>query len=334
MLLRSCLFTFLLLPGAALANDTMAELKTGGLSYVQTLDVEMVKEDLFISREESPEWITFSATPPASRFSGIVAFPMPDITGSPEGNIAMGDVQADNFLGFSAEQDGEPVKVELQQRAIANTLDVTDDLVRQGVPLLPFADATADALARLDAGVAQDFKERGVLFDYSYDDGSGMKDHRTPLWTLRSAYWWKAVFAPGRDIHVSHRYKPSVGGTVAVTMLEDGKPQGERFNEYKARYCIDDSFVKAVQKLPPPGDDGSTLYTEAWISYILTTGNNWGGPIKSFTLTVDKGDPRNLISFCGAGVTKAGPATFQMKAEDFYPEKDLEILILQQAPDE
>lgn len=333
MLLRSCFFAFLLLPGAALANDTMAELKTGGLSYVQTLDVEMVKEDLFISHEEVRVDYIFRNTT-GEPVSGIVAFPMPDITGSPEGNIAMGDVQADNFLGFSAAQDGEPVKVDLQQRAIANNLDVTDDLVQQGVPLLPFADATADALARLDANAAEDFKERGVLFNNSYDDGSGMKDHRTPLWTLRSAYWWKATFAPGRDIHVSHRYKPSVGGTVAVTMLEDGKPQGERFEEYKARYCIDDSFVKAAQKLPPPGDDGSTLYTEAWISYILTTGNNWGGPIKSFALTVDKGDPRNLISFCGTGITKTGPTTFQMKAEDFYPGKDLEILILQRTPDE
>jgi hypothetical protein len=81
MLLRSCLFAFLLLPGAALANDTMAELKTGGLSYVQTLDVEMVKEDLFISREEVRVDYIFRNTT-GKPVSGIVAFPMPDITGS------------------------------------------------------------------------------------------------------------------------------------------------------------------------------------------------------------------------------------------------------------
>ncbi len=333
MFLRSCLFAIALLPGAALANDTMADLKTGGLSYVQTLDIEMVKEDLFISREEIRVDYIFRNTTDKP-VSGIVAFPMPDITGSPESNIAMSDMQADNFLGFSVTQDGEPIKVQLQQRAIANSLDVTDDLAEQEVPLLPFADATAEALADLDDAVAADFVERGILFNYAYDDGNGMQDHRTPLWTLRSAYWWKATFPPGRDIHVSHRYKPSVGGTVAVTLLEDGKPQGERFEEYKARYCIDDSFVKATQKLPPPSDDGRATYTEAWISYILTTGNNWGGPIKSFTLTVDKGDPANLISFCGKGVKKTGPTTFQMSAEDFYPEKDLDILILQRAQDE
>ncbi|HTO32911.1 MAG TPA: DUF4424 domain-containing protein [Pararhizobium sp.] len=328
-----CLLAIALLPSAALANDTMADLKTGGLTYVQTLDVEMVKEDLFISRDEVRVDYVFRNTTDKP-VSGIVAFPMPDITGGMNENIAMDDMQADNFLGFSVTQDGEPVNVELEQRAIANSLDVTDALQEQDVPLLPFADATAEALADLDDDVATDFKERGMLFNDVYDDGDGMKEHRTPIWTLRSAYWWKATFPPGRDIHVSHRYKPSVGGTVAVTFLDEGKPQGERFEDYKARYCIDDAFVKATQKLPPPSDDGQTLYTEAWISYILTTGNNWGGPIKSFTLTVDKGDPRNLISFCSTGVKKTGPTTFRMMAEDFSPQKDLEILILQHRPDE
>ena len=107
MFLRSCLFAVALLPGAALANDTMAELKTGGLSYVQTLDIEMVKEDLFISRDEIRVDYIFRNTTDKP-VSGIVAFPMPDITGGPEGNIAMADMQADNFLGFSVTQDGEP----------------------------------------------------------------------------------------------------------------------------------------------------------------------------------------------------------------------------------
>ena len=61
---------------------------------------------------------------------------------------------------------------------------------------------------------------------------------------------------------------------------------------------------------------------------MLTTGANWGGPIKDFTLTIDKGAPENLVSFCGEGVKKIGPTTFEMKATDFYPEKDIHILLL------
>ncbi|OYX87727.1 MAG: hypothetical protein B7Y75_01670 [Azorhizobium sp. 35-67-5] len=72
--------------------------------------------------------------------------------------------------------------------------------------------------------------------------------------------------------------------------------------------------------------------SEARIAYILRTGANWYGPIGDFTLTIDKGAPDNLISFCATGVKKIGPTTFQVKARDFFPERDLDILILKPAP--
>ena len=65
--------------------------------------------------------------------------------------------------------------------------------------------------------------------------------------------------------------------------------------------------------------------------YIWSTGNNWSGPIKKFHLTIDKGLPGNLVSFCWDGkVTKTSPTTFEMEAEDWYPpwDRELEILIL------
>lgn len=333
MAFRSAFLAALLMPAAAFANDTMAVLQTGGLTYVPTLDIEMTSEKLFISMDEVRVDYVFRNNTD-KEVTGIVAFPMPDITGGMESNIAMGDANSDNFLDFSATQDGEPLNVELQQRVIANDLDVTNDMVAQGLPLLPFAQSSADALTKLSPDVVEDFKERGIISVDSYDDGEGMKEHLTPIWTLRSAYWWRASFASGRDIHVSHRYKPSVGGTVAVTFLQEGEPEGEIFEDYEERYCIDDAFVRATQKLPPVTADGMSTYTEAWISYILTTGNNWGGPIRDFTLTVDKGDPRNLVSFCGDDVEKTGPTTFEMHAQDFSPEQDLDILILQHRPDE
>jgi hypothetical protein len=77
-----------------------------------------------------------------------------------------------------------------------------------------------------------------------------------------------------------------------------------------------------------PKDDGTTSYVENWISYVLTTGANWYGPIKEFRLTIDKGDKANFISFCGEGVKKTGPTTFEMKKTDFSPEQDIDILLL------
>jgi hypothetical protein len=43
---------------------------------------------------------------------------------------------------------------------------------------------------------------------------------------------------------------------------------------------------------------------------------------------VDKGSPKNLVSFCGSGVKKIGPTQFEMRRTDWRPEKDLSILLL------
>jgi len=61
----------------------------------------------------------------------------------------------------------------------------------------------------------------------------------------------------------------------------------------------------------------------------LKTGGNWAtGTIGEFKLTVDKGNPKNLVSFCGENVRKTGPTIFEMTADNYYPSRDLEVLIL------
>ena len=61
---------------------------------------------------------------------------------------------------------------------------------------------------------------------------------------------------------------------------------------------------------------------------MLKTGANWAGPIGQFRMVVDKQYPDNLISFCGDGVKKTGPTTFEITAKDVTPQQDLSILIL------
>jgi hypothetical protein len=43
---------------------------------------------------------------------------------------------------------------------------------------------------------------------------------------------------------------------------------------------------------------------------------------------VDTENPKNLVSFCGEGVRKTGPTTFEMTAEDFFPQRNLDVLIV------
>lgn len=319
---------------SALANDTTAELKTGGLNFTRSLDISMEEEKLFISPKEVRVDYVFRNTSDKP-VDTIVAFPMPDIAGGPEQNIDSGDIESDNFLGFTVTQDGQSIEPQLQQKVSVAGIDMTDEVASKNIPLLPLSQKARDAVSALPQDVIADWLARGLVIPDIYDDGSGMKTTYVPMWKLQSVYYWRTSFPPGQDVRVSHKYRPSVGGTVAIVFLEpDGKPREGTFQEYQKKYCIDDGFVKTSRKLVAGAEEGTSPYFENWISYVLTTGANWMGPIKKFTLTIDKGEPDNFVSFCGTGVKKTGPTTFEMTATDFYPEKDIDILLLvpSQAP--
>lgn len=310
--------------GAAQANDSTAELKPGGLLLTYSNGIELKSEDLFLSPDLVTVDYVFANTTDAD-IETVVAFPMPDLEGGIEANVAVPDGLSDNFLGFTTVMDGKAIAPQLDQRAIVAGIDVTAELAARSVSLLPGGEVTAGALAALADDVAADWITRGILVVDSYDDGSGWKSVRVANWTLRSAYWWRAVFPAGREVAVSHRYHPSVGGTAGLVFYSyEGKPS-EYFTEYRQKFCMDDSFTNAVGKMLKAND----YLTESRISYVLTSGGNWAnGVIGRFRLTVDKGSQSNLVSFCGSGVTKTGPTRFEMTAEDFYPERDIHILIV------
>lgn len=322
LLLASCGFGF--------ANDTMAELGTGGLVHIQSDAIEMAEEHLYVSEREIRVDYTFRNKTDKD-VEAVVAFPMPDIAGDPNLMVSIPEFESDNFLGFTVTQDNQAIAPQLDQRAFALNIDVTDDLRAAGLPLTSFGDRATAAVDKLDPAKADEFVSRGILFPQEWDDGSGMKKHHVPVWTLRSTYWWKTKFPAGADVRVSHTYKTAMGGTVGISFLgEDGKPGGEVWEERKKKYCVDDDLARTVSKAidAAPDDQKYSVYFENWIHYVLMTGNNWSGPIGKFTLTVDKGAPENLISFCGEGVKKTGPTTFEMTATDFYPRDDLHVMLL------
>lgn len=314
----------------ALANDTTAELRTGGLVFVRSDVVAMEREDLYISPGEVRVAYRFRNTSNAD-VDSIVAFPMPDIQGDPNSDVAVPDSQADNFLGFSVEVDGRRIEPQLEQKAFAAGLDVTAALIAAGIPLNPYSENAYAALARLPDAMKADWAARGIVAHSSYDMGDGEVDETVPVWTMKSTYWWRMNFPRGKPIDVRHSYQPSVGGTVGVTFLSEGKPDKARLDEYRYKYCLDDSIVRTVQRAMARDPDGLPPFYESWISYVLTTGGNWAGSIGDFRLTLDKEEAGNLISFCGENVRKVGPTTFEMRATDFFPERDLEILLLRRA---
>jgi hypothetical protein len=313
------------------ANDTMSQLGTGGLVFLTSENISMDSEDLTVGPEQVRVVYEFTNNGTEDERT-MVAFPLPDITGSGDFMVSVPSEDPDNIFGFSTTFDGVPVDVELHQYAFSYGVDHTDLLSEFGVPLIPFGDATSKALDALAPEDQQRLLHLGMIIPMEYDIGDGMKTYYTPVWTLKSTYTWEAEFKAGETAEVVHTYRPSVGGTVAVTFLAPPYEGEDRGAEYRKKFCTDDSFVNAVRRtLPNPDEPYGAPYTESWISYIWSTGNNWSGPIKKFRLTIDKGLPGNLVSFCWDGkVTKTSPTTFEMEAEDWYPpwNRELEILIL------
>ncbi len=328
--MRKLAIAALLLASAsyAEANDSMAELKAGGLSFVTSDAVSMEEEDLFISADEVRVKYRFHNNSDAD-IATLTAFPMPDLEGGNDMPPPIADTEKDNFMGFSVVQDGQSIEPKLQQRAMVNGVDLSDTLLQWNVPLLPFAESTRKALANLNDAQSREAQSLGLIRIDSYDAGNGWQSEAIPLWTLQTTYWWNTTYPAKSDITVEHRYRPGVGGTVSTIYLQDGKPEGPVFDDYVKRYCINDFFIKLAQKnLRAEMEGTGTRYYEHWISYILKTGNNWFGPIKSFTLTVDKGAKENFVSFCGEGVKKIAPTQFQVKYTDFYPDRDFDLLLI------
>lgn len=310
------------LAGAAVANDTTATVGVGGLQFVQNDNVRMVSEDLYLSMDEVRVRYEFENLTDTDQHV-LVAFPMPDITGDYFSPTAYPTDDPENVFGFETKFNGQPVAAELHQSVFALGVDRTKELVKLGLPLAPHLMSTEEALNALPDADKQYLASIGAIMAFDFGDG---ENFYAPIWTLRSSYLWEAVFPAGETVEVEHSYIPGLGGTVAATFLD---PEYGSLAEYQAKYCLEDDIVKAVERtIKEPGQYWSAPFTEAWLSYVLSTGSNWAGSIGMFRVTVDKGEESNFVSFCGEGVTKTGPTTFEMVETDFHPWKDIDVLFL------
>lgn len=310
----------------ARANDSTAALSTGGLVYVLTEDIEMQSEDLFISLDEVRVRYTFENHADHD-VTTLVAFPMPDIQGSIDFMVSVPVDDPVNFLGFKTLVDGKPVETKVQQRASSLGIDQTELLTSLGVPLALHLDGTRKALDALPQADKDNLVQLGLAAIDEYDnDGNGMVKHLAPNWLLSTAFYREQTFPAGKRLVVEHSYKPSVGQSADVSFVAPEAQSEPWFELYRQKYCIDDAFLKAARAGNLP-DGGSSLF-ENRISYVLRTGSNWAGPIAKFRLVVDKGSPKNLVSFCADGVKKISPTQFEVVKTDFEPQQDLDIMIL------
>src|SRR5208282_5762017 len=130
----------------ALANDTTAELATGGLVFVTNDDIEMRAEDLFISTQQVR--VRYRFFNKANKdVTVLVAFPLPEVRFSgPDQNIALPTEDPVNIFAFTTSVNGNPATTKVEQRVTAVGIDRTQYLRDLGIPLAPQLAATGAAL--------------------------------------------------------------------------------------------------------------------------------------------------------------------------------------------
>lgn len=326
----ACALAFGLLAavGGALANDSTAELATGGLVFVHNDKVEMRSEDLFVSAGEvRVRYRFFNKTD--RDVTVLIAFPLPEIRAEQEVALALPSDDPVNALDFSTLVNGRPVQTQVEQRAMAAGIDRTQYLRDLGLPLAPHLGTTNDALDRLPREKWDELVRLGLAEVEEYDVGKGMQPHLTARWALRTTFYWEQVFPAGAETLIEHRYRPSVGESAGTALGGRNAEREDWFKAYERKYCLDKNFHAAVARARHGASEAhGAPFTEERIDYILRTGANWSGPIGAFRLVVDKGHPDNLVSFCGQGVRKISPTQFEMVKKNYRPEGNLSVLIL------
>ncbi|MBU9699127.1 DUF4424 domain-containing protein [Rhodobacteraceae bacterium HSP-20] len=332
------LLASLLLATPALANDGFGGLSATGLTFAQTDAIAMEREDLFIGLDRIRVAYTFRNLT-AQDVTGEVIFPLPPISLQflMSSDFNMG-ADRDNIVGFTATVAGQPVTPRIDRIAVIEPpydenrpaaehydtpgRDVTAALARHGIPLSLDTAEIATLLLALPPEAQAELKSEGMADFYEGDPAQGFPPEAWPLWSVVIRYHWTQTFPANATLDVVHDYENHPPGGIFGWQHP---PVDDWAQDYAARYCIDDGTSRAIAKRLAPTDGYGIAYT---LAYVLRTANSWAGPIGDFRLTLDKGAPENVISLCIDGIEKTGATTFEMRAKDFTPDRDLDILIV------
>ncbi len=313
---------------SVLANDSSAELSVGGLVFKKNSEISIDSEDLKIGTDKVVVRYRFRNQSQAP-VKLTIAFPLPDIDLSEAENTAIPASDPKNFIGFQTRIDGKAVNFEIIQRAFLGKTDVSAKIKEAGLLLLPIGGEEQQRIKDLPDAVRARLLDAGLLMPIGADEQG--RDLYGGTWVVRTSVVREQVFPAGQTVEVEHRYRTSVGmsfDTVLRKSLRESKAMRAEFERYQKDYCISQDLLQAIDKIAGTAEANIAHLQERRINYVLSTGANWAGPIKDFHLVVDKGQPDRLVSFCAENVKKISSTAFEVRAKDFTPVRDLNILLI------
>lgn len=243
-----------------------------------------------------------------------VAFPVPPFDnghgfGSPnERQIGLND--------FKLTVNGRPHAFQIQVRAMVGSRDVTVGLRQLGVDIADFrGEELSPSIERLSPEVRQRLKQQGILDDIGW-----------PAWSVAKLYYWRQTFPPGEVVRIAHEYTPIVGAGFDA----DGSGSFTGFDPERGA-CASPRLADRLKAAI--GVAGDAVETH-WIDFILLTAKNWGRPIGTFQLEIDK-EPaaafpkgeREYWSFCWPyELHEVAPGRFVSTVRNFVPRRNLHIV--------
>ena len=309
-------FSALALTQICSANDSTGYVSTNGIEYLKSKDIQMLSEDLFISKKIIKVDYQFKNLS-AQDVTETILFPLPEVESFTDSDFAD---TAKLIKSFKVWVDGKPIQTEIHVRSFmpplkkdgeidwhAKWIDVTDEL--RGCSFTtkdlqsPWTHKSQRTVSTEKFLACKNSKIQNLL--------KGTTKYDEVTWSSQLIYSWKQKFKANSTTHVKHQYSPLVGGSVAFSDDYEGKD-----------YCMDANFKAGIKKAKLEQAPYAAL------GYILKTGANWAKPIENFKLTIER-DVNELVSFCWAGkVKKISPTQFQMVEKNFVPKQDLDIIFV------
>ena len=177
----------MLCAGPAAANDSTAELATGGLAYITTDAVEMRSEDLSISMDEVRVRYEFVNTSDHD-VTTLVAFPMPDIKGDIDFMVAVPVDDPENFLGFQTTVDGSRSRRRCSSASRRSASTRRPCCKASACRSLRKARRRATRSTSCRRSEWDKLISLGLAAPEEYRLGQGMERHLAPVWLLSTAY--------------------------------------------------------------------------------------------------------------------------------------------------
>lgn len=330
-------FFYAVASSSSRADDGAAEVGLGGIEFKKTDAISMEKEELFLSLKQVRVKFKFKNITEHD-VKTTVAFPIPEYSSDPYGceysdNTGCGkaDRIRQSVSGFFVKVDGKNVIFKSEMKALVDGKEVTEALNQYKIPV----DQPEKVMAAISAVSHEKKKEliekKLIISEIREETGNWIPtkevqpdgghwkqepnknlEHIDTNWTISRKYYWEQIFPAGKTITIEHTYSPVSGGTSVVTP-----------GEYDKEYCIDSAAKKAIEKNCKGTSCGGGM-----LEYILTSANTWAGPIKDFTMQIEKPDTDTIVSLCFDGIKKIGPKTFQSHLINFIPTNEVKIIFI------